>query len=121
VLVEPEITLSFAAGILLLGLLLAFLVIRWIMRQRAGTDRMTEIARSICVGAETYLERQYKTISVIAAIFAAIFAVAIRDPSNPYLGTETAGGFILSALCSNLAGYVCQIKCPNGRCGPRRL
>jgi len=58
------------------------------------------------VGAETYLGRQYKSISVIAAIFAAIFAVAIRDPGNPYLGVETAGGFILGALCSNLAGYV---------------
>lgn len=58
------------------------------------------------MGAETYLGRQYKSISVIAAIFAAIFAVAIRDPGNPYLGVETAGGFILGALCSNLAGYV---------------
>jgi len=67
---------------------------------------MREIAESIRVGAETYLGRQYKSISVIAAIFAAIFAVAIRDPGNPYLGVETAGGFILGALCSNLAGYV---------------
>jgi K(+)-stimulated pyrophosphate-energized sodium pump len=99
-------TLSFAAGISLLALVLAFFVIRWIMRQHTGTDRMREIAESIRVGAETYLGRQYKSISVIAAIFAAIFAVAIRDPGNPYLGVETAGGFILGALCSNLAGYV---------------
>ena len=104
--VAPEMTLSFAAGISLLALVLAFFVIRWIMRQHTGTDRMREIAESIRVGAETYLGRQYKSISVIAAIFAAIFAVAIRDPGNPYLGVETAGGFILGALCSNLAGYV---------------
>ena len=106
--IAPEMTLSFAAGISLLALVLAFLVIRWIMRQHTGTDRMREIAESIRVGAETYLGRQYKSISVIAVVFAAIFAVAIRDPSNPYLGIETAGGFILGALCSNLAGYVAK-------------
>jgi Na+/H+-translocating membrane pyrophosphatase len=49
---------------------------------------------------------QYRSIGVIAAIFAAIFAVAIRDHGNPYLRVETAGGLILGVLCSILAVYV---------------
>lgn len=51
----PEMTLSLAAGISLLALVLAFPVLRWIMRQHTGTDRMRETAESIRVAAETYL------------------------------------------------------------------
>ncbi len=69
---------------------------------------MREIASAIREGAEAYLGRQYRTISVIAVIFAIVFALIIRDPSgkDAWLGPETALGFIVGALCSNLAGYI---------------
>jgi len=79
---------------------------RYIMLQDSGTEKMREIASAIKSGAEAYLKRQYKSITVIAAIFAFLFALAIRDPSNPWLGIQTSLSFILGALCSNLAGYI---------------
>ena len=67
---------------------------------------MREIADAIRQGAEAYLGRQYRTISIIVIIFAIVFAIVIRDPGNAWLGPQTAFGFIVGALCSNLAGYV---------------
>jgi K(+)-stimulated pyrophosphate-energized sodium pump len=89
-----------------LSLAVAGYVVTWIMKQDAGTARMKEISSAIKVGAETYLARQYRTISIIAIIATVLMAVAIRDPTNAWLGLDTAGGFLLGALCSNLAGYI---------------
>jgi len=90
------------------GLALAFSawLVLWILRQDAGSARMREIADAIRTGAETYLNRQYRTISAIAIVFAVILAFGITDPRNPWLGAQTAAGFLLGAACSNLAGYV---------------
>ncbi len=89
-----------------LSLAVAGYVVTWIMKQDAGTARMKEISSAIKVGAEAYLARQYRTISIIAIIATVLMAVAIRDPRNAWLGVDTAGGFLLGALCSNLAGYI---------------
>ncbi len=88
------------------ALLVSAFLVRWVMKQDSGTERMKEIAGAIRSGAEAYLARQYKTISVIAIVFAVILGLGIRDPNNPYLGVETASGFLLGAICSNLAGYI---------------
>ncbi len=81
-------------------------MVRWIMRRDPGSPKMKEIADAIRQGAEAYLSRQYRTISIIVIIFAIVFAIVIRDPDNAWLGPQTAFGFIVGALCSNLAGYV---------------
>ncbi len=69
---------------------------------------MQEIADAIRQGAEAYLARQYRTISIIAVVFAVVFALVLRDPNgtNGLLGPETAVAFIVGALASVLAGYV---------------
>ncbi len=98
--------LEFVFGIAFLSLALCGFLVWWILKQPTGTDRMREVAQAIKVGAEAYLNRQYRTISIIAIIVTVLLALGIRDPKNPYLGIETAGGFLLGALCSNLAGYI---------------
>jgi K(+)-stimulated pyrophosphate-energized sodium pump len=89
-----------------LSLGVAGYVVTWIMKQDTGTAQMREISAAIKDGAEAYLARQYKTISIIAIVATILMAVAIRDPTNPWLGVDTAGGFLLGAVCSNLAGYI---------------
>ena len=89
-----------------LSLAVAAILVMWILKQDQGTKKMRDIALAIKSGAETYLWRQYKTISIIAIAFTVILAVAIRSPTNPWLGVDTAVGFLLGALCSNLAGYI---------------
>ncbi len=94
----------FAVSALSLGV--AAYVVRWILSQDSGTERMKEISNAIKIGAEAYLGRQYRTISVIAIITAILLAVGIRDPNSQWAGAYTAGGFMLGALSSNLAGYI---------------
>lgn len=88
------------------SLAVAGYIVTWILKQDTGTDQMREIANTIKAGAEAYLMRQYRTISIIAVITAALLAIGIRAPNNQWAGAYTAGGFMLGALMSNLAGYV---------------
>jgi len=103
---EFDLSMAFVFGASALALVFSGWLVLWILRQDAGTPRMREISDAIRTGAEAYLNRQYKTISIIAVVFAIILALGITDPKNPWLGLETAGGFLLGAVCSNLAGYV---------------
>ena len=98
--------IEYVFAVSFISLFAAGLLVSWILRQDQGTKAMQDIASAIKVGAETYLARQYKTISVIAIVFTVLLAIAIRSPTNPWLGVDTAAGFLLGALCSNLAGYI---------------
>lgn len=59
---------------------------------------MREIAAAIQAGAKAYLNRQYRTILIIAAVLFIVLWLA--------LGITIAIGFIVGALLSALAGYI---------------
>lgn len=84
------------AGVI--GLIFAVYLALYILKLDAGTDRMKAIASAIQEGAMAYLNRQYKTVAVIAVILAILISQAIN--------TETALGFILGAVMSAAAGYL---------------
>ena len=84
------------AGII--GLVFALYLVSYIMKLDAGTEKMKAIASAIQEGAMAYLNRQYKTVAVIAAVLAILIGVAIN--------IETAIGFILGAVMSAAAGYL---------------
>ncbi len=65
-----------------------------------GNDRMKEIARAIQEGASAFLNRQYKTVAIVAAI---LFLVVGFIPS---LGWTTAFAFLAGAVLSALTGYI---------------
>lgn len=94
------------------GLLFAFLLIRYVLKQETGTENMRKISDAIREGAEAFLSRQYKSIWIIAVVIAAIFAIAIGMGSDYYgipnweFGARTAGAFLLGAACSSVAGYI---------------
>ena len=69
-----------------------------ILKKPAGNARMQEIATAIQQGAKAYLNRQYKTIGVIAIVLFVILWVS--------LGFVTALGFAVGAFFSAIAGYV---------------
>jgi K(+)-stimulated pyrophosphate-energized sodium pump len=73
-------------------------LIKVIMKRSAGSEKMQEIALAIQQGAKAYLNRQYKTISIIAVIL----FVALWYLINPI----TAIGFLIGAVLSGLAGFI---------------
>jgi K(+)-stimulated pyrophosphate-energized sodium pump len=75
----------------------AFLI-SWIMKKPTGNARMQEIAAAIQAGAKAYLNRQYRTITIIAAILFVILGFS--------LSWTIAIGFIVGAVLSALAGYI---------------
>lgn len=84
------------AGII--GLIFAGYLVLYILKLDAGSDRMKEIASAIQEGAMAYLNRQYRTVAVIAVILTILIALAI----NP----GTAVAFVLGAVMSAAAGYL---------------
>jgi len=69
-----------------------------IIRRPAGNAKMQEIASAIQAGAKAYLNRQYKTIGIIAAVLFIILWIS--------LGISIGIGFLVGAVLSALAGYI---------------
>ena len=81
-----------------IGLAFAFFLILAIMRHSPGNERMREISAAVQEGAKAYLNRQVKTISVIAVV---IFILLFLFKDHP-----TAIGFVIGAFCSLAAGFI---------------
>ncbi|PIP68796.1 sodium-translocating pyrophosphatase [Candidatus Nomurabacteria bacterium CG_4_9_14_0_2_um_filter_32_10] len=69
-----------------------------ILKKSEGNEKMKAIASAIAEGAKAYLNRQYKTIGIIAVVLFFILWLG--------LGLTSAVGFILGAILSALAGYI---------------
>src|SRR5262249_42305354 len=81
-----------------IGLAAAFILIALVIRSPSGNDRMREISAAVQEGAKAYLNRQVKTISVIAVV---IFILLFVFKDHP-----TAIGFVIGAFCSLAAGFI---------------
>src|SRR6266705_1009499 len=81
-----------------IGLAFAFFLIAAVIRAPSGNERMREISAAVQEGAKAYLNRQVKTISVIAVVIFILLFV-FKDHS-------TAIGFVIGAFCSLVAGFI---------------
>ncbi len=70
----------------------------WVIGRKAGNDKMKEIASAIQKGSKAYLNRQYRTIGVVALIVFFLLGLVLNWP--------TAWGFLVGAVFSGIAGYV---------------
>ncbi len=77
----------------------AFLIKR-VLSLPAGNDKMQEIARAIQAGAKAYLNRQYRTVAMVAVVLFLIIGFV------PSLGWLTAVAFLIGATLSALTGYI---------------
>src|SRR6266498_4029106 len=81
-----------------IGLAFAFFLIAAVTRAPSGNERMREISAAVQEGARAYLNRQVKTISLIAVV---IFILLFVFKDHP-----TAIGFVIGAFCSLAAGFI---------------
>ena len=98
-------SLTTQTTLLIIGSAVAALVygawsIKNILRLPEGNDKMKEIAGAIQEGAKAFLNRQYKTVALVAA-FAFVLIGAF-----PQLGWLTAFAFLVGAAFSALTGYI---------------
>src|SRR5262245_18050616 len=79
----------------------------WVFKLNAGNAKMQEISKAIQEGAGAYMNRQYKTVGVVAAVLFVLLAGA-RAFSDKF-GILTAVGFLVGVSASALAGYLGMI------------
>jgi K(+)-stimulated pyrophosphate-energized sodium pump len=102
--VSDSAIIMFALVAAVTGIAYGLYLAMWVFKLDAGNPKMQEIAKAIQEGASAYLNRQYRTVGVVAAVLFAILwgAGAISDK----FGLLTAVGFLIGAGASSLAGYV---------------
>ncbi len=81
-----------------LAIIYGIILISSVLKKSPGSDKMQEIAKAIQDGASAYLNRQYRTITIIAVVIAILLWVG--------LGWKTSVGFLIGAIFSGLAGYI---------------
>ena len=92
----------------LVSLAFAAMFASYTLKQDSGSTKMNEIASAIQEGASAYLNRQYRTVAVVAVIIALIlFVVLSRSMDGGYFDSGMiAIGFLAGAVCSAVAGYI---------------
>ncbi|HET7767968.1 MAG TPA: sodium-translocating pyrophosphatase [Chloroflexota bacterium] len=101
----------------ILAVLVAAFLAWDVLRRDAGPQEMRNVADTIYEGAMAFLNRQYRTIyllAIFAAIAIAALLYAIRHEgasgvSNLDFAIRTAIAFIIGAICSGLAGFIGMI------------
>ena len=82
----------------ILALLYSTYLVLWLKKQSKGSADMIEISKAIQEGSMAYLNRQYKTVAVVAVILAVIIGYT--------LGWTTAIAFLVGGVASAITGYI---------------
>lgn len=90
--------LMFALLAAVAALVYGGILIVMVNKKPAGNETMQKIAKAIQQGASAYLNRQYRTIAVIAVLLFVALWLAISLPM--------ALGFLVGAVLSAVAGYI---------------
>ena len=95
--------ISLVVSVLSLGF--AWILSRMVSRLPDGTDKMKSIALAIRTGAQAFLSRQYRTISVLAIVVAILIFAVYALTGKTTFGYQTGLAFLFGAICSGVAGF----------------
>jgi K(+)-stimulated pyrophosphate-energized sodium pump len=92
-----------SAAAVLFAIWLAFDV----LKRDKGTASMQEIAGTILEGANAFLNRQYRTIGILAAVTSIVVGVIVGIfKESTEIAVLTGAAFIVGALASGVSGYI---------------
>ncbi len=99
---QVMIPLASAAAVLF-AIWLAFDV----LKRDKGTASMQEVAGTILEGANAFLNRQYRTISILAIVTSVVVGVIVGIfKESAETGILTGIAFVVGALASGVSGYI---------------
>jgi K(+)-stimulated pyrophosphate-energized sodium pump len=92
----------------LVSLVFAAFFAMYTLKQDSGSEKMKAISGAIQEGAAAYLNREYRTIAVVAVIIALILVVALASgfEGGYFDSGRVALGFLVGAAGSAAAGYI---------------
>ena len=97
-------------GLLAVGF--AAYLANFVLRKDTGTPAMQKVADAIFKGAMAFLNRQYRTIAILAVFAAIIVGVVLAllgqgDAAAKWnLAWHTSLAFLIGAFCSGLSGFI---------------
>ena len=94
---NPSLVLNLVILCGILSIIFAYITGVQILSASSGNARMKEIAGAIQIGARAYLNRQYKTISIVGVVV----LIAVIFLFNIWVGL----GYFIGAFLSGIAGY----------------
>ena len=104
------ILVPFVVGFL--TILFAAYLANFVLRKDTGTPAMQKVADAIFAGAMAFLNRQYRTIAILAVFAAIIVGVVLAllgqgDQAAKFnLAWHTSIAFLIGALCSGVSGFI---------------
>ncbi|MBC7231082.1 MAG: sodium-translocating pyrophosphatase [Actinobacteria bacterium] len=98
-------------GLALVGLVMAFLYARMVVKEDPGDEKMKSIAAAIREGAMAFIRREYQVLGVFVVIVFALIAIFIwykpaGGGESTYTGIYTAIAYVFGAALSMTAGFV---------------
>ncbi|MDP3729288.1 MAG: sodium-translocating pyrophosphatase [bacterium] len=73
-------------------------IMLWLRHQPKGDQKMIDLSKAIQEGSSAYLNRQYKSVAIVAVILAVVLYF--------FLNGIAVIGFIIGAITSGVAGYI---------------
>ena len=81
-----------------IAIIYSYITGKQILSANSGNKKMNEVAEAIQIGAKAYLNRQYKTISIVGLVVLIIITLVF----SILVGI----GYLIGATLSGIAGYV---------------
>ena len=107
--VYERVALWLVLGISVLALLYAWMLVKQIFAADTGTKKMQEIAAAVREGANAYLKRQLRTVSVLILVLVGLLYLSKAVPSGNWSDPFALGrawAFLMGAIFSGLVGFV---------------
>ncbi|HRW58650.1 MAG TPA: sodium-translocating pyrophosphatase [Chlamydiales bacterium] len=89
---------GFLIGCSIAAIVFGLIMIRLVLKEGKGTEKMQEIAFAIQQGAKAYLNKQYRSIALVGIVLLVLLTLQ--------LGLFVGIGFLIGSVCSGIAGYI---------------
>jgi K(+)-stimulated pyrophosphate-energized sodium pump len=87
------------------GIVYAWSTAQWVLRQDPGNERMQKIAAAIQEGAQAFLQREYRYVTIVVVVVTVVLLIlSAIGPFN--MSWLTAVAFVSGAAASALTGYI---------------